>query len=363
MTANPSIQAPYSLTAEITHRCPLNCLYCSNPVDLARREDELAADQWLSIFREAAALGVVQINMSGGEPLVSRDLETLIAEARRLDMYTHLVTSGVGLTQERMSALVGSGLESLQISIQSSDRALAESVAGVDVFQAKSEALKIGAASGLPLTLNVVLHRMNLHQIESIIEFALAHGAARLELANTQFYGWALANRTHLIPSRSQLDLAQSVVDKKRQELQGKIEIIWVLSDYHEQFPKPCMGGWAATSLAVAPDGTALPCLAARAIDTISFPSAITHPLSWVWYESEAFNAFRGYGWMKEPCLSCERKTIDFGGCRCQAFLLTGDAAKTDPVCSLSASRKLIDRAIAGTGECDGRLNYRQSER
>lgn len=338
-------EPPYSLTAELTHRCPLGCLYCSNPLVLVSERDEMTSNDWRRILSEAARLGVVQVNLSGGEPLTRPDLEELIEHLKRLGVYSHLVTSGIGLTESRLSRLIDSGLESIQISMQSLNSDSAAKIAGKDVLASKLDAIRRAARCGMALTLNVVLSRFNLEEVEQIIDFAAGEGVDRLELANAQYYGWALKNREALIPEFRRLERASSLIERKREELSGRLKIDFVAADYYEEFPKPCMGGWASTALVIAADGTALPCLAAKEIDSIAFPSALTSSLHSVWYESDAFNQFRGTSWMKEPCSSCQRKEIDFGGCRCQAYLLTGDAANADPVCRLSKFRSLVDEA------------------
>jgi len=341
-TVNP----PYALLAEVTHRCPLHCLYCSNPLELLRREEELVTAEWCRVFAEAAALGVVQVHLSGGEPLLRGDLLALVAEARRLGIYTNLITSGLGLTDERATQLAAAGLNSVQLSAQDRDSEVAEAVAGRRALPQKAAAARAIRHAGLPLSMNVVLHRLNLDHLDGIIEMCASWGAERLELANTQYYGWALRNRSCLLPNREQVQAAEAVYHRWRVELEGRMELLWILPDYYEPFPKPCMGGWAATSLTVAPDGVAYPCPVAAGITTLAFPSVREHPLEWVWHDSPAFSAYRGTDWMPLPCRDCDRRTLDFGGCRCQAFALTGDASRTDPVCSLSPDHHLVEAAL-----------------
>ncbi|MEV4644722.1 pyrroloquinoline quinone biosynthesis protein PqqE [Saccharopolyspora sp. NPDC049357] len=343
--------APYGLLAEVTHQCPLHCLYCSNPLELRQRDEEIGTEDWLRVIREAADLGVVQVHFSGGEPLVRGDLAELIAEARGCELYTNLITSGLGFTEERAKSLVAAGLNSVQLSIQGDTAEASELVAATKRFDKKREAARIIVDSGLPLNMNVVLHRLNLDRLDAIIDVCESWGAERLELANTQYYGWGLRNRDLLLPSREQLAAAEKVYQRRKAELAGRMELLWILPDYYELYPKPCMGGWARTALTVAPDGSVYPCPVAADIDTLDFPSVLAHPLDWIWAKSPAFQAFRGTDWMPEPCRSCSRKEIDFGGCRCQAFALTGDASRTDPVCTYSPDHHLVQDAVDRANE------------
>ncbi|GAA3974794.1 pyrroloquinoline quinone biosynthesis protein PqqE [Actinomadura viridis] len=343
MNAGP--EAPWALLAEVTHACPLHCPYCSNPLELVRRGAELSTAEWARVFEEAAELGVVQAHLSGGEPLLRRDLEEIAAAARRAGVYTQLVTSGLGLTAARLDALAGAGIDSVQLSLQDARRAGSDLIAGRDSYTAKERAAEVIRAAGLPFGLNVVLHRHNLDRLREIIELGARWGADRIELANTQFYGWALRNRAALLPTRDQLDRAKATVAAWRERRDGGPELVWVMPDYHEGVPKPCMGGWGARSITVGPDGTALPCPAAYAIPDLEPPNVRDRPLAWIWTESAAFNAYRGTGWMTGPCRECPRRETDFGGCRCQAYALTGDAARTDPACSLSPDHHLIRQA------------------
>jgi PqqA peptide cyclase len=338
---------PTTLLAELTHRCPLHCPYCSNPLEMVRAEGELATEDWKRVFTQARDLGVLQLGLSGGEPLVRKDLEELAAHARRLGLYTTLVTSGLGLTRTRAERLHEIGLEHIQISIQDSDPEVAERIAGVSSVKQKRAAAAIVKELGFAFSINVVLHRANLDRIGEIIDLAGSLGADRLELANTQYYGWGLENRATLMPTRDQVQRAHAITNEAMQRYRGKMQIIFVLPDYFEQYPKPCYGGWGKNYLVVSPDGRVLPCHGATQITTLSFDSVRDRSLQWIWQESPAFQAFRGDSWMKEPCRSCPRKAVDFGGCRCQAFALTGDAANTDPVCILSPNRGMIDDAIA----------------
>jgi pyrroloquinoline quinone biosynthesis protein E len=337
---------PTTLLAELTHRCPLRCPYCSNPLDLVRAERELGTDDWKRVFTEARRLGVLQLGLSGGEPLVRKDLEELAAHARGLGLYSTLVTSGLGLTRARAERLRDAGLEHIQISIQDSDAESAERIAGVSSVKQKRAAVAIVRELGFAFSINVVLHRANLDRLETIIDLAADLRADRLELANTQYYGWGLENRASLLPTRTQLDRAQEIAERKIAQYRGRMQILYVLPDYYQEYPKACYGGWGRVYLVVSPDGKVLPCHGATQIAGLEFPSAREHSLEWIWQESPLFNAFRGDAWMKEPCRSCPRKTVDFGGCRCQALALTGDAANTDPVCTLSPHRHLIDEAV-----------------
>lgn len=340
---------PLWLLAELTYRCPLQCPYCSNPLDFAgpRFHRELATEEWCRVFREAQALGVLQLGLSGGEPLLRPDLEDLVRAARGVGLYTSLITSAYRLTKDRLAALKDAGLDHVQISVQAADAELSDRIAGTASHGDKIAAYHYARELGFPLTVNVVLHRENLHQVRALIRLAESLGAERIELANTQFYGWALHNRDALLPTRVQLDEGWRVVQEERARLGNRLEILWVLPDYREQFPKPCMGGWARAYMTVTPAGEVWPCHAAGRISTLQFANVRDHPLGWIWNESDAFVRFRGDAWMPEPCRSCARKTVDFGGCRCQAFLIAGDAAVADPVCSLSPHRPLIDAAIA----------------
>ena len=331
----------------MTYRCPLHCPYCSNPVD-APRGAELRADEWHRVLGEAAALGVLHAGFSGGEPLARADLESLITTARGAGLYTNLLTSGIGLDRDRASALRDAGLDSLQLSFQSDEAQLADAIAGAAAHARKLEAARTARALGLALSLNVVLHRANIDRLPQIIALAETLGAERLELANAQYYGLAFCNRAYLLPTREQVRVAFEIAQQAKERLRGRIEIFYVMPDYYEARPKPCMHGWGRRYLTVNPVGDVLPCPTASAIPGLRFENVRGGSLAWIWNESESFNAFRGTAWMQEPCASCPRREIDFGGCRCQAALLTGDAAATDPVCSLSPRRKMVDQILAG---------------
>lgn len=343
----PNTPNPLWLLAELTYRCPLQCPYCSNPLELARYKDELSTDDWLRVLREARALGAAQLGFSGGEPLVRRDLETLIAEGRRLGYYSNLITSGIGMDEDRVAAFKEAGLDHIQISFQASNEELNNFLGGTRSFEHKLKMARAVKRMGYPMVLNVVIHRENIDQIRDILEMAIALDADYVELASTQYYGWALLNRDRLLPTREQLQRAEAIAHDYQAKLKGKMRVLYVVPDYYEDRPKPCMGGWGAIFLTIAPDGTALPCQAARQLPGLTFPNVRETSLESIWYESDAFNHFRGYGWMKEPCRTCPEREKDFGGCRCQAYLLTGDARNADPVCSLSPHHGVILEAIA----------------
>jgi pyrroloquinoline quinone biosynthesis protein E len=352
---------PYSLLCELTYRCPLQCPYCSNPINFARHTEELTAVEWERVLAEAAALGVVQAHFSGGEPLLRADLPQIVRRARDLGLYTNLSTGGTLLTEKLAGQLREAGLDSLQVSIQDADAENSDRIAGgAPSFDKKIRAAQIAKQLGFSLTINVVLLRQNLDRIEAIISMAEKLGAERLELANSQYNGWALKNRAALLPSRAQVEHAARVADAARQRLAGRMEILYVLPDYFEQFPKPCLNGWGRVFMTVAADGAVLPCQTAREIRGLQFENARENSLEKIWFESEAFQKFRGTDWLPEPCQSCPRKEIDFGGCRCQAFLLTADATATDPVCSLAPKHHLIVEtlAIAESG-ADEHMIYR----
>jgi pyrroloquinoline quinone biosynthesis protein E len=336
------IRPPWALLAEVTHACPLHCPYCSNPLQLVRRPAELGTADWVRVLAEAGKLGIVQTHISGGEPLLRPDVTEIVAAADAAGIYTQLVTSGVGLTSARLAELTAAGLRSVQLSVQDATAARSELIAGRVSFDDKRQAAAIIREAGLPFGLNIVLHRLNLDHLDEIIRLAVSWGVDRVELANIQFYGWGLRNRAALMPGQDQLAAARETVAAWRERLAGEPELIWVLPDYADGVAKPCMGGWGATSITVAPDGTALPCPAAYGIENLDPPNVRDRPLRWIWEESAAFNRYRGTAWMPEPCHSCPAKETDFGGCRCQAYALTGDAARTDPACRLSPDHHLV---------------------
>ncbi len=345
MTAR--IDPPLALLAELTHRCPLRCPYCSNPLALERAGDELTQEEWRRVLGEAAALGVLQVHFSGGEPMARRDLPALIEAATGHGLYSNLITSGALGGARELAAFAAAGLKHVQLSFQDVDPANNDRIAGLKgAHGRKMDFAAAVRAAGLSLTLNMVVHRQNLDRIEGMIEHALALGARRLEIAHVQYYAWALANRAALLPGRSQLDQATAVVEAARERLKGVLAIDYVVPDYHGIRPKSCMSGWARRFVNVTPSGTALPCHAAETLPGFAFPSLRESSLADIWYRSEAFNRFRGTDWMAEPCRSCERREIDWGGCRCQAFALAGDAARADPVCALSPDHGVIEAAL-----------------
>jgi pyrroloquinoline quinone biosynthesis protein E len=344
--AGPSLPqrdpVPMGLLAELTYRCPLHCTYCANPVEMGRYRDELDSAKWLDVLDQARVLGVWQLHLSGGEPLLRPDLGQLIAHARRLGLYTNLVTSGIPLTEERLHALAEAGLDHVQLSIQDSSAGSADRIAGAASHQRKLRVAGWVTGLGLPLTVNVVLHRANLDRFTEIAELAVELGADRIELAHSQFYGWALRNHHALMPTADQILASGVAAAKLRQRYGEQIEFVHVAADYHSGRPKPCMNGWGSRQLVVAPNGDVLPCLAASQLAGPDAPSVRRSPLADAWYDSALFNRFRGTEWLPEPCQSCALREVDLGGCRCQAYQLTGDPAVTDPACDLSPHHHLI---------------------
>jgi pyrroloquinoline quinone biosynthesis protein E len=345
------LPTPLGLLAELTHRCPLGCPYCSNPLKLDLRADELDAATWARVFREAAALGVLQVHLSGGEPAARRDLVEITAAARAAGLYANLITSAVGLTGKTLDALADAGLDHVQISIQDSIETSADRIAGYEGAFARKRALAAQVVRlKLPLTVNAVIHRANIDRVADLVELALALGAARVEIAHVQYYGWALENRAALMPTAEQVRRAVGEVEALRERHRGRIVIDAVVPDYYAKYPKRCVGGWGRRSLNVTPAGRVLPCHAAESIPGLEFWSVRDHSLADIWGSSPAFRAFRGTDWMQEPCASCPRRHEDFGGCRCQAFALTGDARATDPVCHLSPKHAIVEE-LAGVRE------------
>jgi PqqA peptide cyclase len=336
-TGRGGVKPPLAMLAELTHRCPLQCPYCSNPLALTRRSDELSTEEWSHVFRQAAKMGVLQVHLSGGEPTARKDLPDLVAAARGCGLYSNLITAGVLLTREALFELAGRGLDHVQLSIQDSEPANAERIGHLRGAHARKLAFAAWVReAGLPLTVNAVVHRQNLDHLEDLIDLAHSLDAHRLEIAHVQYYGWALENRAALMPTPEQVAKASVVADKAREQLRGKMVIDYVVPDYHARRPKRCMDGWGNQFFAVTPRGRVLPCHAAETITGLGFSSVRERPLAWIWEHDEAFNKFRGVQWMREPCRSCEFRDRDLGGCRCQAFALTGDAAATDPVCEFS---------------------------
>jgi pyrroloquinoline quinone biosynthesis protein E len=338
---------PLWLLLELTYRCPLHCVFCYNPTDFANTGAELATADWLRVLREARALGAVQLGLSGGEPLARDDLETIVAEAHGLGFYINLITSGIGLNEARMRALKDAGLDHIQLSFQDSTRELNDFLSSTRTFELKSQVAALIRQHGYPMVLNVVLHRLNIDHVGEILEMAERLGAQYVELANTQYYGWAWLNREHLLPSRAQLERAEAVMQRFRERVGNRMQIYFVVPDYFETRPKACMSGLGSVFLAIAPDGTAMPCHAARMLPGLALPNVRDLDIRTIWYDSPAFNRFRGEGWMKEPCRSCPERGKDFGGCRCQAYLLTGDPDNADPVCDLSPYHERVTDAVA----------------
>jgi PqqA peptide cyclase len=343
----PRVGPPLWLLLELTYRCPLHCVFCYNPTDFARTGPEIATADWVRVLHEARALGAVQLGLSGGEPLVREDLEVIVAEAHALGYYINLITSGVGLTRARIAALKSAGLDHIQLSFQDSTREMNDFLSSTRTFELKAQVAALIREHGYPMVLNVVLHRLNIDHVGEILEMAQALGAQYVELANTQYYGWAWLNRAQLLPSRAQLERAEATTQRFRERVGGQMQIYFVVPDYFETRPKACMNGLGSVFLAIAPDGTAMPCHAARMLPGLELPNVQAADIRSIWYESRAFNRFRGEGWMKEPCRSCPERSKDFGGCRCQAYLLTGDADNTDPVCELSPQHALVTDAVA----------------
>lgn len=341
------IDLPLTLIAELTYRCPLRCPYCSNPTnyDSSKYRQELTTEYWLDLIKQAANLGILQLGFTGGEPLLRQDLELMVETAAATGIYTSLITAGTLLTKERAIKLRDCGLDHIQISLQDSQVDKFNYIAGIPSYEQKLTAARLVKQLKFPLTINVVLHRHNLDRIKEILELCKTLKADRVELANTQYYGWALLNRDALLPTLEQLERAKQAVAIAQQEKYFPMGVVYVLPDYYEQYPKPCMGGWGKRTMVITPNGDVLPCQVAASIPELDFDNVRDHSLEWIWSKSPAFNRFRGTDWMEEPCRSCPRKTVDFGGCRCQALLLTGDATATDPVCHLSPQHHLITKA------------------
>ncbi len=342
---------PLWLLAELTYRCPLHCVYCSNPVDYTRYKEELTTEEWLRVLREARELGATQLGFSGGEPLMRDDLETLAAEARRLGYYSNLITSGVGLNERRIAALKEAGLDHIQVSFQDSTREMNDFLSSTRTFELKRRVAKMVKAHGYPMVLNVVLHRLNIDHVGQILDMAAELEADYVELANTQYYGFAYANRELLLPSREQLERAEGVTNAFRSRMGERMKIFFVVPDYYANRPKACMNGWGSVFLCVTADGVALPCHEARMLPGLEFANVRSRDLRWIWRDSPAFNRYRGDEWMREPCRSCPEKGRDFGGCRCQAYLVTGEAENADPVCDKSPHHNMIVEVTARARE------------
>lgn len=343
----PSIKPPLWLLAELTYACPLQCAYCSNPVDFAEHGKTMDTETWIRVLRDARQMGALQLGLSGGEPLVRTDLEVLVAEAHSLGYYSNLITSGLGMDAARAKALKAAGLDHIQVSFQSSEANQNDEIAGTRSYAHKIDMARAVKSAGFPMVLCFVLHRDNLHRLSEMLDLAIDLEADYVELATTQYYGWALLNRDRLLPTLEQVREAEAVANGYKARLKGKMDIYFVVPDYYENRPKPCMNGWGSVFMVVAPDGTALPCHAARQLPGFEFPNVQTMSIKDIWQTSDAFNRYRGDAWMKDPCRTCPEKEKDFGGCRCQAFQFTGDAANADPVCSKSTERHLVDEAIS----------------
>ena len=352
-TTQNAITPPFWLLAELTYRCPLHCVFCYNPLNYAAIQNELTTAEWIKVMREARQLGAAQLGFSGGEPLMRDDLEKLVDEAHRLGFYTNLITSGVGLNEKRIQALKTAGLDHIQLSFQDSTQEMNDFLSSTKTFELKKRVAALIKQYNYPMVMNVVLHRHNLPHIDKIIEMALSLEAEYVELANTQYYGWAMKNREHLIPSHQQLIEAEAIVNQYREKIGKTCKLLFVVPDYFENRPKACMNGWGSVFLGVGPDGAALPCHNAREIPGLDIPNVRDHSMREIWYDSKAFNFFRGFEWMQEPCRSCDEKSKDFGGCRCQALMLAGDASKTDPVCSKSPDHGVIEKIIHMAGQTE----------
>jgi pyrroloquinoline quinone biosynthesis protein E len=345
MTATPA--NPLALIAELTHRCPLHCVYCSNPLELTARGTELPTEIWSSVFQQAAALGVLQADFTGGEPLARPDILDLIKSARAAGLYVNLITSGLPLDEQKLAQLVEAGLDHIQLSFQGADSDTAEEISGTKSHAQKLRVLEWLKKVRVAVTLNFVIHRRNIDQIDEMLKIAESSSATRIEFANVQYYGWGFANRDSLLPTRAQLDQSLVKIKAAEERLRGKIRIESVVPDYYAKYPKPCMGGWGRKLMLITPSGEALPCHAAKIIPGLQFANVKDQTLGEIWHSSHAFQKFRGEAWMQAPCNTCDRRAIDFGGCHCQALLLAGDAAATDPVCTLSPNRPKIDAVLA----------------
>lgn len=346
LSATSKSRGPLWLNAELTYKCPLHCVYCYNPVDYAKTGGELTTEEWIKVLRQARELGAVQLGISGGEPLLREDCEQIIAEAGSLGYYVNLLTSGVGLSEKRIAAFQQGGLNQIQLSFQDSTKEMNDFLSSTKTFELKSRVAKLIKKYEYPMVLNVVLHRMNIDHIQQILDMAQAMGAEHVELANTQYYAWAMLNRDQLLPSQEQLVRAEAITNQFRKKIGNKMKLYFVVPDYYSNRPKKCMNGWGTTFLNIAPDGLAMPCHEARMLPGLNLPNVRDHDLGWIWQESPGFKAYRGDSWMKEPCRSCDEKEKDFGGCRCQAYMLTGDATNTDPVCDKSPKHELVTKVV-----------------
>ena len=338
---------PLALIAELTHRCPLHCVYCSNPLELQARNLEISTEDWSRVFQEAAQLGVLQADFTGGEPLARTDIIDLVRAARAAGLYINLITSGLPLDETRLSALIAAGLDHIQLSFQGAQEGISNEISGTKSHGQKLRVLEWIKQHRVALTLNFVIHRRNIDQLEEMVALAESSSATRIEFANVQYYGWAFANRENLLPIREQLDRSMAIIKREQERLEGRIRVEYVVPDYYAKYPKPCMGGWGRKLMLITPTGDALPCHAAQVIPDLSFENVKERRLREIWERSVAFQKFRGEDWMQEPCKTCDRREQDFGGCRCQALLLAGDAGATDPVCSLAPLRPKVDAILA----------------
>jgi pyrroloquinoline quinone biosynthesis protein E len=354
MTETP--KTPLALVAELTHRCPLHCVYCSNPVELTSRSTELGTDVWSRVFREASELGVLQADFTGGEPLARTDIIELVRSARAAGLYVSLISSGLPLDEATLGALVEAGLDHFQLSFQGAREETASKISGTKTHAQKLRVLEWLKKHRIGVTLNFVIHRQNIDELEEMLALVEEHEPGCVEFASVQYYGYGLANRAQLLPTRAQLDHCVTTLKAAEERLKGKTRLVFVVPDYYARYPKPCVGGWGRKLMLISPDGAALPCHAASAIPGFRFENVMDKSLREIWESSAAFRAFRGEEWMQEPCKSCDRRSVDFGGCRCQAFLLTGDAASTDPVCSLAPTRPIVDAILDGVATVDAIL-------
>ncbi len=343
---NSKINPPLWLLAEITYRCPLSCVFCYNPVDYAKQHSELTTSEWIKVLREGRKMGAAQLGLSGGEPLLRNDLEEIVSEAHKLGYYINLITSGIGMTEKRIKALKKAGLDHIQLSFQDSTKEMNDFLSSTKTFDLKKRVANLIKKYDYPMVLNCVLHRLNIDHIEEILKMAESMGAEFVELANTQFYSWGMLNRDQLLPTEKQLKNAEKITHKFRDRLGNKMKLFFIMPDYYSVRPKKCMNGWGNVFVTVQADGTVLPCHVASMLPGIEFESVKNKSLNWIWYESPGFNKFRGDDWMKEPCRSCPEKENDLGGCRCQAFMLTGDANEADPVCDKSPYHHKINEAV-----------------
>jgi len=341
-----TLPGPLSLIAEITHRCPLHCVYCSNPLEMQARQIELPTETWAQVFASASELGVMQLHLTGGEPLAREDLTELVSAGRKAGLYINLITSGIGLAPDRLEALVHAGLDHIQLSFQDSQENAANEIAGTRAHAHKIALARLIKRHPVAFTMNLVVHRQNLERLEAMIALAEELETDRLEIAHVQYYGWALRNRDTLLPTRDQWERSLAIITAARERLKGRMRVDFVAPDYYAKYPKACMGGWGRGVILIDPAGRALPCHAAGSILGLEFDNVGARTLRWIWEESAAFQKFRGEDWMPEPCRSCDRRALDFGGCRCQALALTGDATATDPVCTLSPAHTLVEAVI-----------------